>query len=222
MVDVEKEVNNISDRINTPAFHRNYSYIIEVLKSELRFARGNILEIASGSGQHAVMFANTFPRIIFWPSDLNPDHIRSIEAWRSDVTASNLESAFMLDVLEEDWGIGQSDRPPDVLDAIININMVHITPIETAKNLFKMSSKHLGNTGQLFLYGPFMKGGKHTAPSNAEFHERLQASDPTWGLRDIEEVSAFANSNQLILNQLVPMPANNFILIFKHSVQSKE
>ena len=221
MTEIKKELKVMTERIDTPAFHRNYQYIVEVLISELKFNCGNILEIASGSGQHAMTFANTFPKITFWPSDLNSGHIRSIEAWKYDVTAGNLRSPFMLDVLEEDWGIGESDRPPDALDAIININMVHISPIETAKNLFKMSSKHLGDAGKLMLYGPFMRGGKHTSLSNAEFHERLRASNPTWGLRDIEEVSAFANANQLILKRLVPMPANNFMLIFERSEQSK-
>ena len=109
MPEIEKELKVTSDRIDTPAFHRNHPYIIEVLKSELRFNRGNILEIASGSGQHAMKFANTFPKSIFWPSDLNSDHIRSIEAWKKDVTAGNLKSPFRLDVLAEDWGIGESD-----------------------------------------------------------------------------------------------------------------
>jgi len=222
MVDVKKGIKVMSGRIDTPAFHKNCPHIVEVLKPELEFSSGNVLEIASGSGQHAVIFAKTFPNIIFWPSDLNPDHIRSIEAWRCDVIAGNLRPPFKLDVLKKNWGIGRIDRPPDNLDVIININMIHISPIETAKNLFKMSSMYLGIKGQLMLYGPFMKDGKHTAPSNAEFHERLCNSNPSWGLRDIDEVSAFANSNQLILRRLVPMPSNNFMLIFGRSDQSKE
>jgi hypothetical protein len=217
MVHAKKETQFIIGRIDTPAFHRNSSHIVEVLKSEFGAGSGNILEIASGSGQHVAVFANTFPEYIFWPSDLNPDHIRSIEAWRRDAAVGNLRSPFKLDVLEKNWGIGEVDRPPDGLDAIININMVHISPIETAENLFKRSSVHLRINGKLILYGPFKKNGKHTAPSNAEFDNRLRSSNPSWGVRDIEEVSAFANFNQLALDRLVPMPSNNLMLVFGRS-----
>jgi hypothetical protein len=217
MVYKKKEIRVNSERIDTPAFHRNHLYIVEVLKSEFVAGRGNIMEVASGSGQHAVVFANTFPEYIFWPSDLNPDHIRSIEAWGRDATTNNLKSPFKLDVLEKTWGIGEIDRPPDGLDAIININMVHISPIETAKNLFKGSSLHLGINGKLILYGPFMENGAHTAPSNLDFDNYLRESNPSWGIRDIEEVSAIANLNRLVLNRLVPMPSNNFMLIFGRS-----
>jgi hypothetical protein len=218
MVYKKKETQSNFERIDTPAFHRNHSYIIEVLKSELVSGQGNIMEIASGSGQHAMVFANTFPEYVFWPSDLNPGHIRSIEAWRQDAGVDNLKPPFKLDVLEKNWGIGEVDRPPDGLDAIININMVHISPIETAENLFKGSCLHLGINGKLILYGPFMKNGAHTAPSNSDFDNRLREGNPSWGIRDIEEVSTFAKLNHLVLNRLVPMPSNNFMLIFGRSV----
>ena len=155
MVNEEKELDVISERIDTPAFHKNFPYIIEVLKTEFGANSGNILEIASGSGQHALFFANTFPAIVFWPSDLKSYHLQSIEAWRQDATLDNLRPPFQLDVLKKNWGIGEVDRPPDGLDAIININMIHISPIEAARNLFWGSSVHLGINGKLILYGPF-------------------------------------------------------------------
>ena len=222
MVNEEKELDVISERIDTPAFHKNFPYIIEVLKTEFGANSGNILEIASGSGQHALFFANTFPAIVFWPSDLQSYHLQSIEAWRQDATLDNLRPPFQLDVLKKNWGIGEVDRPPDGLDAIININMIHISPIEAARNLFWGSSVHLGINGKLILYGPFMKDGQHTSTSNAEFDQWLRSKDPSWGVRGIEEISVFANSNQLVLDRLVPMPANNFMLIYRRSGQTKE
>ena len=207
----------MTKRIDTPAFHRNSPYIVDVLKSEFRSKGGNILEIASGSGQHVLVFANTFSEHIFWPSDLNMDHLHSIEAWRPDAVLNNLRPPFKLDVSNKNWGIGDVDRPPKGLDAIININMVHISPIEAAKNLFWGAGQHLGKLGQLILYGPFTKNGQHTAPSNIEFDDHLRRNNASWGIRDIKEVSTFANSNKLFLDRLVPMPSNNFMLIFRRS-----
>ena len=205
----------MTKRIDTPAFHKNSPYIVDVLKPEFRSKGGNILEIASGSGQHALVFANTFSEHIFWPSDLKIDHLHSIEEWRQDAVSNNLRSPFELDVSNKNWGIGDVDRPPDGLDAIININMVHISPIEAAKTLFWGAGQYLGKLGKLILYGPFMKNGKHTAPSNAEFDDHLRHNNASWGIRDIKEVSAFANSNKLFLDRLIPMPSNNFMLIFR-------
>jgi len=187
---------------------------VEVLKSELKSDSGNVLEIASGSGQHALAFARAFPNYIFWPSDINLGHLKSIEAWRKVESLENLRPPCKLNVLETDWSIGKLDRPPDALGAIININMVHISPIEAAEGLFRGSSLHLGTTGKLILYGPFKKNGKHTAQSNIEFDDRLRARDPEWGVRDLNELEAFAEIHQLSLDRLVAMPSNNFILVF--------
>jgi len=202
------------DCIDTPAYHRNCIHIVEVLKSELKSDNGDILEIASGSGQHALAFARAFPNYIFWPSDISADYLNSIEAWRKNKPLENLKAPFKLDVLARSWNMGEINRPPGVFDAIININMVHISPIQAAEGLFRGSSKYMGEDGKLFLYGPFKINGEHTAQSNREFDEILRARNSTWGLRDLEELSDLALTFKLVLQRRVSMPSNNFVLIF--------
>ena len=201
-------------RMDTPAFHRNHTHVIDLLKTELLAEGGDVLEIGSGSGQHVLAYAGVFLEHLFWPSDLNMDHIKSIEAWREDEGPANLRAPFQLDVTAADWCMGAPDRPREGLSAIISLNMVHISPIEAAEGLFRGAGINLSAAGKLFLYGPFMKNGEHTAPSNAEFDNWLKNSNPTWGVRDICELEVFAELNGLLLDREASMPSNNFMLIF--------
>lgn len=204
--------------MDTPAFHRNHEFIIALLKEELADSEGDILEIASGSGQHALAFSKALPGHVIWPSDFNPEHVKSIKAWRDAGRNAegneNLRPPFQLDVTLKDWGIDAPNRPSQNLRAIINLNMVHISPIQTAQGLFRGAGHALAKTGKLFLYGPFKKNGAHTAPSNAEFDQTLRARDPAWGIRDMSELEGIAEQHGLRLNRAQPMPANNFTLIF--------
>ena len=114
----------------------------------------------------------------------------------------------------DDWEFGTENRPPSDLAAIISLNMIHISPISVAKNLFRGAGDYLSATGKLFLYGPFKRNGEHTAPSNAQFDAILRARDPAWGVRDVTDLEEFASANDLLLDPRVPMPSNNFTLIF--------
>ncbi len=210
----EKGIKVSDGQMDTPAFHRNHTFIVDVLKSELVETHGHILEVGSGSGQHAVQYATAFPNLAIWPTDLNPAHVQSIEAWRAAAGLPNIRPSFQLDVTAKSWGIGAPDRPPQGLAGMISLNMIHISPIEVAENLFRGAGVHLAKGGKFFLYGPFKFDGGHTAPSNAQFDEYLRAQDPAWGVRDMAELEGFAQQNKLMLDRTVEMPSNNFILIF--------
>ncbi|MEE3000168.1 MAG: DUF938 domain-containing protein [Pseudomonadota bacterium] len=203
-----------SVRIDTPAFHRNCIYILEILKKELGQGRGNILEVASGSGQHCLEFARELPDYVFWPSDINSDHMESIEEWQKTENTKNLRSPIKLDVVDFDWHLDIFISPEIMFEAIINVNMVHIAPIEAAEGLFRGSGQYLKKGGKLILYGPFKKNGRHVAQSNQQFDDALRAKNYEWGVRDISELSAFGKSYNLKFSHLVPMPSNNFMLIY--------
>jgi SAM-dependent methyltransferase len=189
-----------------PAPERNKGPIVDVLRRVLPKA-GRVLEISSGSGQHVVHFARQLPGLVFQPSDVDPDNLASIRAWRHDEQLANVLEPVRLDVLEESWPVGP-------FDAAFNANMIHIAPWACAEGLFRGVGRHLGKGGVFVLYGPFRIGGAHTAESNAEFDADLRQRDPAWGVRDLEAVEALAREQGLELRERVPMPANNQCLVF--------
>ncbi len=189
-----------------PAAHRNERFIVETFGPRLPDS-GCILEIASGSGHHAAAFARAFPHLDWQPSDPDPAARASIEAYRDELESTNLRPALDLDVTEP-WPVGQ-------VDAIINVNMIHISPWITTTALFEGASDRLPSRGPLMLYGPFMIDGQHTAPSNAEFDARLKAKSPAYGVRDLTTVTNVARSNGFDDPEVISMPANNFSLIFR-------
>lgn len=186
---------------HAPAADRNREPIREVLARELP-SRGLVLEIASGTGQHAVAFARAFPTITWQPTDADPHAIASIAAWRDEAALPNLAAPLVLDVQRE-WPVARAD-------AIVCINMVHISPWEASLALFAGAPRVLAPGGLLFLYGPYFFDGV-TAPSNVEFDRSLRARDPRWGVRDVTALSKLG----LELREAVPMPANNHSLIFR-------
>jgi SAM-dependent methyltransferase len=188
---------------HAPATDRNREPIREVLARELP-AHGLVLEIASGSGQHAVAFAGAFPNLTWQPTDADPDAVASIAAWRDEAALPNLAAPLALDV--------QAAWPVDHADAIVCINMVHISPWESSIALFAGASRLLPPGGLLFLYGPYLFDGV-TAPSNLEFDRSLRSRDPRWGVRDVTALSGIATD--FTLREAVPMPANNHSLIFR-------
>jgi len=200
--------------MDTPAFHRNHKFVAEVLEQHLSAATGDVLELASGSGQHVVVFANALPNLTFWPSDLESEQVQSINTWRQESDCANIESAIHLNVTDQNWGFGVENRPPDKLTAIINLNMVHISPIEVAEGLFRGAGQYLQSDGRLFLYGPFKHDGRHNSAGNAQFDDNLRRQNPEWGVRDIKELEIFAADNGLALDKSIDMPANNFTLVF--------
>jgi len=201
-------------RLDFPATGRNSQAICDVLSPHLAGKKGDVLEIGSGSGQHAVSFADKFPSLTFWPTDLEPRHLASVNAWQTEAGLTNLRPAKPLDVLANDWELGSEGMAPETgLAAIICINVIHISPWTVAEQLLQRAGHHLAADGFLYLYGPYKRGGKHTAESNAHFDASLQSRNPNWGVRDMEKIETVAGGSGLLLRQVTEMPANNFSLL---------
>jgi hypothetical protein len=170
--------------------------------------RGTVLEVASGTGEHVVHFAAAFPQLAFQPSDPDPDALASIEAWRAEAGLGNVLAPVRLDAAADEW-------PVDRADAILCINMVHISPWAATVGLMRGAGRLLPEGGPLVLYGPYRRMGVPTAPSNEAFDESLRSRDPEWGLRKLEDVTAEAQANGLALERIVEMPANNLTAVFR-------
>jgi SAM-dependent methyltransferase len=192
--------------LTAPAAERNKEPILRVLRQVLP-ASGLVLEIASGTGQHAVHFAAALPRLTWQPSDPDADARASIEAWRAETGLPNILAPLALDVRDHPWPIKQAD-------ALICINMVHISPWQATLELMSGAARLLGPNGVVFLYGPYRRLGRHTAPSNEAFDSDLRARNSEWGVRDLEAVADVAASHGLALQQVVEMPANNLSVVF--------
>jgi len=192
---------------HAPATERNREPIREVLARELP-AAGTVLEIASGTGEHAVHFARAFPALTWQPSDPDPTARASISAWRDEAGLPNLAAPLALDVTAP-WPIERAD-------AIVCINMVHISPWESALALFAGASALLPPGALLYLYGPYRFDGV-TAASNEDFDRSLRARDPRWGVRDVRELTAAAAEHGLVLRGAVAMPANNHSLLYRRA-----
>lgn len=192
---------------SSPAAQRNRDPIVEVLRSVLP-ERGLVLEVASGTGEHAVHFARAFPKLMFQPSDPDPSALRSIEAWRAEAGLFNLLPPVTLDARAKDW-------PVDGADAVVCINMVHISPWAATEGLMRGAARLLPPGAPLYLYGPYRQDGVPTAPSNEAFDESLKARDPEWGLRNLEDVAAEAERHGFALEAVFPMPANNLSVVFR-------
>jgi hypothetical protein len=169
---------------------------------------GSVLEIASGSGQHAQYFSAALPALRWQPSEANESLHSSIRAWATE--GGQVLPVLRLDVTEEPWPVGR-------YEAIFNANMIHIAPFEVCDALLRGAAAHLLPDGVLVLYGPFKLGGQHTAESNAAFDARLRGDDPRWGVRDLEAVAELAAKYGLALRERVQMPANNQLLVFVRS-----
>ncbi|SRR5690606_31436927 len=197
------------DALISPAAERNSAAILQVLRAHLP-AQGRVLEIAAGSGQHAAAFAAALPGLDWIPSDPSPQARASIEAWRTHTGVANLHPAQAVDMLDE------ASWPSERLNAIVCINMIHISPWTAAEGLMQLAERSLTRPGGLlYLYGPYRETEVPLAPSNAAFDESLKARDPAWGLRDRGEVETLARSHGLALTLRRAMPANNLSLIFR-------
>ncbi len=201
-------------RLDAPAFHRNHEAIAPILETFLRGKTGDVLEVGSGTGQHAVAFAGKLPSVTWWPTDLNDNHLRSIAAWRTYARLANVREPARLDASATDWRLPGLGLPSPFL-AIFCANVIHIAPWAVAEGLFAGAQRHLINGGRMFLYGPFKRDGAHNAPSNATFDESLRARNPDWGVRDTADVKKLGVANGLRLAELVEMPSNNAILAFE-------
>jgi len=199
-------------RQHSPSAERNREPILAVLRDALP-SSGRVLEIASGTGEHAVWFAGALPSLDWHPSDADADARASIAAWSAHAGLPNLRAPLALDVHQPDWGV-------DTLDAVVCINMIHISPWSAAQALFDGVGQRLVDGGVLYLYGPYKRGGAHTAPSNEAFEQWLKSRNPEWGVRDMEAVVALGDAAGLACEKVVAMPANNFSLVFRKRVAS--
>jgi len=190
-----------------PHVARNRDAILDVLRRVLP-PTGLVLEVASGSGEHAAYFAAKLPALDWQPTDPDPHALESVAAHRAALAARNLLPPLHLDVTAERW-------PVERADVVICCNMIHIAPWAACEGLIAGAARTLPSGELLYLYGPYKVRGEHTAPSNLAFDERLRAQNPDWGVRDLEVVAGLAERHGLALAETVPMPANNFSLIFR-------
>ena len=203
-------------RLDAPAFHRNHQAIWTVLQQFLSGKSGDVVEAGSGTGQHVVDFARHTPEITWWPSDLNEQHLKSIAAWRAHAGLPNIRTPLRIDLTDPMWCPQMQDGSgPGELLAVFCANVIHIAPWRVAEGLFAGAGRYLRADGRLFLYGPFKRGGKHTAVSNAVFDSSLREGNPEWGVRDIEALQELAATAGLALVDVAEMPANNLILVFE-------
>ncbi|MFL9861683.1 DUF938 domain-containing protein [Paraburkholderia madseniana] len=203
-------------RQHSPSAERNREPILAVLREVLP-ATGRVLEIASGTGQHAICFAGALPGLDWQPSDIDADARASIAAWVAHAGLANVRAPLALDVHRADWGVQTLDKV-DQFDAVVCINMIHISPWSATEALFAGASRRLVGGGVLYLYGPYKRGGAQTSPSNDAFDQQLRSRDPAWGVRDMEAVVALGASVGLVCDEPIAMPANNFSLVFRKRV----
>jgi hypothetical protein len=197
----------VDARRSAPHVARNAEPIAAVLADVLP-ARGLVLEIASGTGEHVLHFARAFPKLLWQPSDPEPAALRSIEAWRAEAGLFNLLPPASLDARAAEWPVTEAD-------AILCINMIHISPWAATAGLMRGAGRLLGERAPLYLYGAYRREGTETAPSNEAFDGSLRARDPEWGLRNLEDVVAEGEKNGLRLESVIEMPANNLSLVLR-------
>lgn len=196
-------------RETAPSAERNKQPILEVLARVLP-PRGLVLEIGSGTGQHVAHFAQALPALTFQPSEMDVERHASIAAWAAAGKLSNVKPPLAFDVTKRPW-------PVSAADAIVCINVIHISPWQATLALMAGAGAILSAGGVLVTYGPYKRGGAHTSQSNQAFDAGLHARNPLWGVRDVDTVAQVAGSEGLALEELVPMPANNFTLVWRKS-----
>lgn len=192
---------------HAPATVRNREPLAAILDRELPRS-GLLLEVASGSGEHAVYFARRYPDLQWQPSDCSSEALASIAAWQADEGAPNLRAPLYLDTQMPDWPISRAD-------AILCINMVHISPWGATEGLFTGGEALLAPGAPLILYGPYLEADAETAASNLAFDENLKARDGRWGLRQLGNLDSLAESHGFLRTRRSAMPANNLTLVYR-------
>jgi SAM-dependent methyltransferase len=194
-------------RLFSPSAERNKEPILKVLERVLP-ETGSVLEIASGTGEHVVHFAQALAGLNWQPSDPDEGCRRSISAWMAMVDLSNIRQPLELDVCRLPW-------PVPAVDAIVCINLIHIAPWAATTALVAGVNSTLREGGLLYLYGPYSLHGRHTAQSNEAFDAALRAENPAWGVRDLDDVARVAQEEGLDLAETIEMPANNLSVLFR-------
>jgi hypothetical protein len=196
-------------RLYYTATDRNRDPILDILRRILP-PEGLVLEIASGSGEHSVHFARALPALRFLPTDPDPTAVESIAAWAAHEAVENILPPLLLDASAEVWPVTRAD-------AILCINMIHISPWAATEGLLRHAGQILPAGAALYLYGPYRRKGVATAPSNESFDLSLKSRNPAWGLRNVEDVAALARQNSFGEPEIVEMPANNLSVIFRRT-----
>ncbi len=194
-------------RMFSPSTERNRCHILPILQRALPDT-ASVLEVGSGTGEHAVYFCAHMPGLHWQPTEGDPAAIDSITAWISHSGLSNIEAPLELELNSEAW-------PVQHADAVVAINVLHYSPWSSTAALFRGAARMLPKGGIVYCYGPYRRNGAHTAPSNAAFDEWLHGIDPRFGVRDLEAVEAEAREHGFLLDEVIEMPANNFSLIFR-------
>ncbi|MFP2927549.1 DUF938 domain-containing protein [Pyxidicoccus sp. 3LG] len=189
------------------ATERNREPLLAVLRQVLP-ASGTVLEVASGTGQHAVFFARAFPGLLWQPTDVEPESLESIAAWRAEEPLPNLLPPLTLDAAADAWPVASAD-------VLLNVNMIHISPWESCQGLMRGAGRVLAPGGLLVMYGPYFVEDRETAPSNLAFDASLRARDTRWGVRQLGDVTAEAAKHGLERERVVDMPSNNLTLVFR-------
>ena len=202
------------DRLYFPATVRNRAPLGNAL-SELLPEQGAVLEIASGSGEHAVTFQRRFPGVLWQASDPDPIHCKSINAWIDyECLSSQMPPALKLDVLDQPWLI--PEKITIELKVVVAINLIHIAPWRCCQSLVEQASKYLPMGGRLILYGPYRRNGLHTSLSNEVFDQSLRERNPSWGVRDLEAVETLCTDAGFTSMHCIELPANNpFVSVLK-------
>jgi SAM-dependent methyltransferase len=198
---------------SAPAAARNREPILRVLRDYLP-PSGLVLEIASGTGEHAAWYSSALPSLTWQPTDRDPEALESIAAWRDLTNTLNLLPPLLLDASAATWPVTQAD-------VVVAINMVHISPWTATQGLIAGAARVLNPGGLLFLYGPFREGGVHTGAGNAAFDADLRARDPSWGIRDLDEITALAGRQGLTGPERIAMPANNLSVVFRQAASQR-
>lgn len=194
-------------RMSSPSATRNAEPILATLRTELDGLTGLALEIGSGTGQHITEWAAAFPDMHWQPSDPFDVHLDSVRAWVAAAGCTNVRAPIWLDAAEDWPNLGK-------LSLAIAVNVIQITPWVVTEGIFRGASKALQPGGKLVFYGPFREGGAHTGEGNAKFDATLRAQDPSWGIRDIDDLSALGEQHALARPAIHVMPANNRMLVF--------
>jgi SAM-dependent methyltransferase len=203
-----EEVDKLAaDRLVSPSAERNKDPVADVLKRVLP-DRGLVLEVSSGTGQHVVHFARAMPNLDWQPTERDEDNLKSIASWRAAEALANLLEPMRLDVVEQPWLVSSAA-------AVVCLNMIHIAPWAAAEALIRGAEGILAPGGLLFLYGPYRRGGEHTAPSNEAFDRQLRAKNSEWGVRDLEDVARFAGHHGFGAPEIYEMPANNLSVVLR-------
>jgi SAM-dependent methyltransferase len=203
-------------RLFAPSTERNREPIYQVLRSILS-PGAKVLEVASGAGEHAVYLSEALEVSDWWPTDVMPEALTSIRAWRSHTGSNRVHVPLMLDVSEYDTVLEKTREAgiePGSLDGIVCINMIHIAPWRACEGLMRCAPRLLRTGGIVYLYGPYKRNGAHTAPSNQDFDLSLKQRNEQWGVRNLETVCDLAHTHGLDRLQVTEMPANNLSVIF--------